>query len=122
MHNTKIDLAEDKRSELIDILNQRPRARRCRHEIAHQRKIRWVMHARIVRRVHELYREIDALGRRVRLARSHDVLLAKDRNAPIHQKPRALIGIGDDAIPDQDTLTGFEFDPQRHWALSAPQG
>jgi hypothetical protein len=32
----------------------------------------------------------------------------------VDDKARAVIGIGDDAIPDQDPFAWFEFDPKRH--------
>src|SRR4051812_189762 len=70
--------------------------------------------ARFARRVHELDRQVDALGRGVGAPRGHDVFFAQDRRAAVHYKTGALIGIGDDAFPDQDALATLELDPKRH--------
>ena len=49
------------------------------------------MSLRVTRRVHQLHRQIDALGRRVGLLRCHDVLLPQNGRHAFDQQARALI-------------------------------
>jgi len=69
---------------------------------------------RTLRRVHKLHGEVDALRRAIGAAQRHDVLFAQDRNRALDDKPRALIGIGHDAVAEDDALVWLEFDLQGH--------
>jgi hypothetical protein len=99
---------------IIDTFDQCLRARRRAQKIAQQREIDFVVRARIARRVHQLDREIDALGRRIGALRGHDVLLAQDRDVTLDDKTGPLIGIGHDAIANQDALVRLELDAECH--------
>ncbi len=69
---------------------------------------------RIARRVHQLDGEIDALGRRVRLLRRHNVFFAQDRRMALDQQPRALVAIGDQTVAEDEAFAGFELDLEAH--------
>src|SRR5690606_24545169 len=62
----------------------------------------------------ELNSKIDALGRAVGCGRSEDVLLTQDRRLAVNEQSRALVGIGDDAIADDQTFAGLELDLEGH--------
>src|ERR1700684_212500 len=97
---------------IIDRFNVRPSARGGAQYIAYQLEIDLVMRGRIARRVHELNGEIDALGRRVGEPRGENILLAQDRDLAVDHQARALIGIGDDALADDDALARLKLNLQ----------
>jgi len=99
---------------IIDCLDERPGAWRCMQNVPHQLEIDLMMRGRIARRVHQLDREIDALCRGVGELGCQDILLAQDRHLAVDQQARALVGIGDHAIADNDALAGLELDFQGH--------
>src|SRR6185436_5216460 len=77
-----------------------------------------MMRARIARRVHQLHRQIDALGRRVGPLGGEDVLLAQDRARSLDHQPGSLIAIGDDGLANQNAFVGLELDLERHGVIS----
>src|SRR6185503_6159353 len=99
---------------IIDTFDCRPSAWCGIHHVAHELEINVVMRLRILREIHELYREIDALRRRVGGLVGENVLLAQDRRLAVDQQARALIRIGDDAVPDDEAFTRLELDFERH--------
>jgi hypothetical protein len=58
--------------------------------------------------------QIDALGRCVRLAQSHDVGFAQDRDLAIDGQACALVVVSHHAIAQHDPFVGLEFDFQGH--------
>ena len=100
---------------VVDAFDEGPCARHRGQDVAHQAEIGRVMGHRVRRQIHQLHGEIDQLGRRVGGLGRQDVLLAQDRNpVAVDQQPGALIGIGDDAGADDDSLVRLEFDFQGH--------
>ena len=99
---------------IIDNFDVRPGAGCCLHDVADQREIGVVVRARVARRVHELDREIDALGGCIGPLQRHDVFFPQDRRRSLDDEARALIAVGDHAFADQDLLVRLEFDFQRH--------
>ena len=104
---------------IIDEFDARPHARRRLQDFAQQREIDFVVRARVARRVHQLDREIDALGRRVRPLRRHDVLPAQDRRRAFDQDAGTLAVIGDHGLADEHALAGLELHLQGHDRVSA---
>jgi hypothetical protein len=102
---------------IIDALDVRPHARRGPENVAHEREIDVVVGARIFRRVHQLHRQIDALGRRIGALDGEDVLLAKDRDLTFDQETGALVVVGDDALAENDPFARLELDLERHRPL-----
>src|SRR6266702_2244520 len=102
---------------IIDTFDQGPGARSGAKGVAHELEIDFVGRARVPRRVHQLDREIDAFGRRVGALRGQDVLLAEDRRAALDQQPGPLVGVGDDAVAEDDALARLELDLQGHGFL-----
>src|SRR6476661_4299523 len=99
---------------IIYTFDQRPHAWRRLQQLAHEGEVDFVVGARVIRRIHELDREIDALCWRIGALRGEDILLAQDRNMALDQEPRALVVIGDDALAEDDPLAGFQLDLERH--------
>jgi hypothetical protein len=102
---------------IIDALDVRPHAWSCVENVAHEREVDVVMGARIFRRVHQLHRQIDALGRRIGALDGEDVLLAKDRDLTFDQEARALVVVGHDALAENDPFAWLELDLERHRPL-----
>src|SRR2546427_13048120 len=102
---------------VIDAFDVRPDAWRRLEDIAHEREIDFVMHARISRRVHQLHGEIDALGWRVCVLDGEDIFLAQDRYVTFDHEPCALVMIGDHAFAEDDSFARLEFDLKRHSTL-----
>ena len=69
--------------------------------------------------LHQLDGEIDALGRRVGTIAGQDVLLTEDRRRALDHEPGPLVGIGDDAVAEDDALTSLQLDLQSHGFLGA---
>src|ERR1700730_15190081 len=61
---------------IVDALDDRPRARHRGDDVTQQIEVSAVTDLRVRRNIHQLYRQIDQLGRRVGSLRRHDVLLA----------------------------------------------
>jgi len=99
----------------VDGFDQRPCARHGRNDVAQQVEIGAVAGVGARRDVHQLHRQIDELRRRIGVFRGHDVFFAQDRDVvAVDQEPRALIGVGDHAGADDDSLVRLEFDFQGH--------
>ena len=47
----------------------------------------------------------------------NDVLLPEDRNLALDHESGALVGVGDDALAEDDAFTRLEFHLQRHIGL-----
>src|SRR2546430_5766651 len=104
---------------IIDSFNMRPNAGGGSKDVAHQRKVDFVVGAWVPGRVHQLNGEIDPLGRAVGAIGRHDVLLAQDRGFALDHKPGALIRIGDDAVAKDDALTRLQLNLEGHDRLRA---
>ena len=78
-----------------------------------------MMSARVARGVHQLNRQVEALGRRVGLPGRQNVLLAQDREFALDHQPRALVVIGDHALADDDAFAGLEFYLEGHGRLDS---
>src|SRR5262245_58442290 len=102
---------------VVDALDVLPLARRRVEDVAHELEIDLVVRARILRRIHQLHRQVDALGRRVGALDGEDVLLAQDRNVALDEEPRALVVVGDHAFAENDALTRLELNLERHGIL-----
>jgi hypothetical protein len=102
---------------IIDTFNCRPGARRGLHHVANELEIDVVMRSRVLGEIHQLDREIDALGGRVGGARRQDVFFPQDGDLALDQKPRALIGVGDDAVAQDDAFARLQLDFQGHDGL-----
>ena len=105
---------------IIHTLTKSAHAWRCLQDFLEQGEVDLVMRAWIARRVHQLYREIDALGWRVGLVRGQDIFLAQDWGVALDLQATAAIVIGHDAFAENDAFARLEFDHQRHGRLSNP--